>query len=352
LGTAAILLGGAAIMVASIEVAIRVWAIGDTVSHLASVDVAVLLIIGSIAAAFGLASVALGVSGTLFGRRKEEWLINRFMGERIRQFHFQSLIAQLPLILAMASAEQDACRTEPCNQEGKRAEKNSTESFLDDRHKRFVAFQADFDDLQREAKFADVVGAGGEADWHLCKPDAFSVPDSEQLKIFFRAYRHLRLQHQLNYAIYKLKGDHKIFSDMPRRHTQLIADINKFGIGLVITVHVGVLLIVAVAFFGWLFGALPNPRWAIIITPIFFFAIMALAVVSLCAHAFAEGLQPEREVERYQQYRSALKTILERFDEIDDPAERIRIMWQMEQTTYEEMRNFLVTHHERSSFAM
>lgn len=33
---------------------------------------------------------------------KHEWLINRFMGERIRQFHVQSLSAQLPEILAMA----------------------------------------------------------------------------------------------------------------------------------------------------------------------------------------------------------------------------------------------------------
>ena len=97
LGTRAILLGAAAIAMAAIDVAIRVLWPGDF---------PILLLIGLIAAACGLCSAALGAFGTLLGPRKHEWLINRFMGERICQFHFQSLIAQLPAILAMAGAQK------------------------------------------------------------------------------------------------------------------------------------------------------------------------------------------------------------------------------------------------------
>jgi hypothetical protein len=120
----------------------------------------------------------------------------------------------------------------------------------------------------------------------------------------------------------------------------------------VILVHVCVLLIVLLASFGWITGLSPDPRWAVVITPIFFFAIMALAVISLCAHAFAQGLQPEREIERYQQYGSIVKSILDRFDKTADPKEKVNIMWQMERAAFDEMRNFLVTYHERASFAM
>jgi hypothetical protein len=88
------------------------------------------------------------------------------------------------------------------------------------------------------------------------------------------------------------------------------------------------------------------------VTGIFACAIIALAVVSLCAHAFAQGLQPEREIERYQQYVSTINSLVDQFDETSDPSEKLKVMWQTERAAYDEMRNFLITHHERSSFAM
>ena len=106
LGTWAILLGGAAIAMAAIDVAIRVfW----------ERDLAILLLVGLIAAACGLCSAALGAFGTLFGPRKHEWLIDRFMGERARQFHFQSLIARsspwpVPPTLDVLKRQRDPTR--------------------------------------------------------------------------------------------------------------------------------------------------------------------------------------------------------------------------------------------------
>jgi len=352
-GTCAILLGGGAIALASVEVAIRVyWAKSETGN-----EILLLLTIGSAAAILGLVSVLLGASGILFGTRKQNWLVNRFMGESIRQFHFQSLIAELPLIVAMAGVGgEDQDRSEQSDRETRKGDRQSkikpAKALAEDRQRRFLEFKANFDDeMQRKAKFGVAVSREETGDWRLCEPnEGFSVSEGEPLLIFFKAYRQIRLLHQLNYANYKLTSDTRLFSSMPLRQSQLLEDANKLGLQFVIIVHLSVLIIAAVALIGWLFGV--DPGWAVVITPIFFFAIIALAVVSLSAHAFAQGLQPEREVERYQQYRSAVRSILERFDEAKDPKEKIDIMWEMERAAVDEMRNFLITYHEHSSFAV
>jgi hypothetical protein len=351
LGTWAILLGGVAIALAATDVAIRV---------LLSGDVAVLLIVGLIAAVSGLISAALGAFGTLIGPRKHEWLINRFMGERIRQFHFQSLLAQLPLVLAAADSkeartEQATVRSEGLvgdEKENAAAPDLARKSFLQHRHRRFVAFQAAFDELPKEAKFGSTVGPGGEEEWRLCESQASLPAKSAGLHTFFDAYRQLRLQHQLDFANYKLTSDPKIFSEMPRRQSELLANVGKFGIQFVIVVHICVVFIIVLSLLGLLLGHRTEFEAATAVTGIFAFAIIALAVVSLCTHAFAQGLQPEREIERYQQYGSAIKSLVGQFDEAVDPSDKLKVMWQMERAAYEEMRNFLITHHERSSFAM
>jgi hypothetical protein len=348
LGTLAILLGAAAIALAAIDVAIRVFRQEDT---------PILLIVGSIAAGCGLYSAALGARGILFGPRKHEWLLNRFMGERIRQFHFQSLIAQLPLILTMASAADEAHADAAVKSKAGTAKKSDNPmaadsariKFLEDRHRRFVAFKVAFDELGREAKFGVIVSPGGETGWSIC--DAHDVPlvagTEAALPNFFQACREIRIQYQLDFANYKLTSEPKLFSDMPQRQAELLADVSRFSIQFVIVVHFCVVLIILTSL---LFSFQSSATMAI--TGIFAFAIIALAVVSLCAHAFAQGLQPEREVERYQQYGSTISSILTDFDATKNPVEKLKIMGQMERAAFMEMRNFLITHHERSSFTM
>jgi hypothetical protein len=80
-------------------------------------------------------------------------------------------------------------------------------------------------------------------------------------------------------------------------------------------------------------------------------AIIVIAVVALAARAFQQGLQPEREIERYQQYRSAVQGILEQFDESDLPSQKVMAMRRMERVAFDEMRTFLITN-DRSSFAI
>jgi hypothetical protein len=85
----------------------------------------------------------------------------------------------------------------------------------------------------------------------------------------------------------------------------------------------------------------------------FFFgsAIILIAITSATVRALQQGLQPEREVERYQQYRSALQAMRRQFEAAPSASEKIEVMQRMEHIAFDEMRNFLLTN-QRSSFAM
>jgi hypothetical protein len=51
------------------------------------------------AAAAGIAAVILGYFGIRFSKQKREWLEKRLMTERLRQFHFQSMVAHWPSVI-------------------------------------------------------------------------------------------------------------------------------------------------------------------------------------------------------------------------------------------------------------
>src|SRR5262249_13968317 len=76
-----------------------------------------------------------------------------------------------------------------------------------------------------------------------------------------------------------------------------------------------------------------------------------IALAALAVPALEQGLRPEREVERYQQYRSAVRAILDRFDDSESQAEKIQIMEEMERLCFDELRNFLITN-ERARFVL
>jgi hypothetical protein len=66
----------------------------------------------------------------------------------------------------------------------------------------------------------------------------------------------------------------------------------------------------------------------------------------LGVRALEEGLRPQREFERYRQYKSALRSIEPRLKVDGLPSERIAAMIQLEQISFEEMVNFLKDHDE------
>jgi hypothetical protein len=299
------------------------------------------LIIAGVAATCGLASVIIGAIGILYGARKKEWLHNRFMGERIRQFHFQSLIALFPEITACLLNNDD------------KAEQTKRQ-FESKRDSLFIQFQSEFEGAV-DSKYTSATGPFGEADcWLVDLTRASSSESGHVLEPFFSAYRQLRIKHQLSYANYKLQGDRKLFSAMPIRQSEVLESVSMLGIALLFLSHLAVIAIVVITLGSIILGSPINDPLSVgskIISIVFSFAIVMVAVIALAARAFQQGLQPEREIERYQQYRSALQLILERYDAANTPQQKVKIMEQMERLVFDEMRNFLSTH-SRSSFAM
>ena len=275
---------------------------------------------------FAITSFLIGSMGMLIAGRKRVWLQHRLMGERIRQFHFQTFVFRLREILkSLADDERAKVR------------------FLSARERWFETFKMRFIGKLDAALFAVLQDEYESEIWlHEDGRHEITIIEAEALNSLFEAYRELRILHQLHYAEYKLHDDHKIFSKMPIRQVRTLSLLSLASITLLITSHAGILA-------GVIFW---NAFWqgsnAHVVAAV---VIIWIALGALATRAIGEGLQPEREVERYRQYRSTVRGILERYDSASTQTQKVEIMLEMERVAFEEMRNFLIAH-ERSRFVM
>jgi hypothetical protein len=313
-GIFAIVLGSLALMGVSAELLVE----PDT---LVSKSLAV------VSAAAGIAGVLIGGVGVLFAGRKREWLQRRFVGERLRQFHFQTFTCRLSEILA--SLKDDLAKA---------AFEQARNQWLDDLKARF--------DHKLSAEFTKTLDDDESSHiWlHEERNDLHDIRISKDDPLF-DAYRKLRIEHQIDYANYHLnKSDHRIFSDAPHRQAAVISTVGFICLVLFCAIHAGLLT----GIFGAWIGVVD---WAPIKPGLLNVIIIWLGTVALAVRAVEQGLQPEREFDRYLQYRSALQAIRERFENARSAKEKIRIMREMERLSFDEMRNFLLTH-ESAHFVM
>jgi hypothetical protein len=276
-----------------------------------------------VAAGCGLASVLIGGMGVLYAEKKRRWLCQRLITERIRQFHFQTFVCRQVEI--MKSLKNEETRAAYCL----------------NRSLWFEEFKAKFAG-KLDVEFAETVDEqGGAHVWlHGVPIEPELTHDIKGLDPLFAAYRELRIEHQIRYASYKLADDHRLLSSEPRGQAAMLWNISFASILALCAIHVVVLLVVLLA---------PS-EWSRVNAMIGMVAVLT-ALVALAARAIEQGLQPEREVERYQQYRAALRAVLERFDLAESQTEKLAIMREMERVSFDEMRNFLITN-ERSRFVM
>lgn len=269
----------------------------------------------AISAVCGLIGVVIGGTGILFAAKKQEWLHKRLMTESIRQFQFQTFVFRWPEILRSLIGEE------------------ARAAFLLERKLWFDEFHARFHgklDEQFTCTLEDETQKGG---WlHGTGGGRSESSEDPRLDSLFQAYRELRIMHQIGYANHQLRDDRRIFSSAPRRQAAIFSGVGFICVILVCAIHVGVLA-----------GAL---TWSSLWKDhagIASLIIIWIAIAALAVRAIQEGLQPEREVERYQQYRSSVSFILERFDGAASPLEKLDIMREMERLVFDEMRNFLIT---------
>ena len=258
--------------------------------------------------------------GALFARRKCEWLYQRLMTERIRQFYFQTFVFRLPEVLQSLKGQGDF-------------KKDRRDVWFDKFRLRFAG----------PLKFEFEKTLHNDADafiWlHEIETEQIRIPDSQELdplKPLFDAYRELRIKHQISFANYKLREDG--FSK-PGRQAEFFWRASVICMVLLLLIHVGVL-------FG--IGLPGMESWPVKLgnVTVPFIKVMTMgtfliAIVSLAMRAIEQGLQPAREVERYRLYLSDVQSILTRFDAAA-PSEKPQVMKDMERLVFKEMQDFLI----------
>jgi hypothetical protein len=251
------------------------------------------------------------VIGVLFAGSKRRWLEGRLLTERLRQLHFQLLVTRAPQILAAARD-------------------NAWDEYRAERRLVLGGFAIDV--AERAGPLMDELVEGEEAenensaaawltrgDW---LDDLTGKPHADE---FFRAYRSIRLQRQIDYCRQKLRSDHRLFSTAPREQAARLENITA--------VCVLALLVTHAIFLASL--------WSHVETGLFHMIIIFLAIMALALRTLEEGLQPKREVERYRAYRATLVSIGGRFDAAANAEGRHEAMKQLEVLSFTEMISFL-----------
>lgn len=266
------------------------------------------------AALLSVASVVIGLGGILHASAKKNWLKGRFVTERLRQFHFQNLVLRLPSLV-------DAAK-----------HKDRQPAFILESTRRLAELARSLVVTHADAEFDRVVKEDDDnPNWLLPLPSAGAIELlGSDVDEFVRAYRELRIVHQLNYAWYHLRAPMSL-SDYPIRWQER-------SLGVVALAGTGIIFVAnALQAFAIALGVV------ITIHPWDFIVVMWIAIVALAIRALEEGLQPQREVERYETYRTICRQTLERLDAAPTLYEKYEAMLALERASYDEMRLFLKT---------
>jgi hypothetical protein len=307
MGYAAVALVLAALIIAS----------GAPLWHWLHLDHDTLVVFGYVSAGLGLAGAVLAFLGMHKSSARRTWLRNRLKTEMLRQFHFQYLSARLP---ELASAK------------GEEAAKQAYLANRDAAYDRLVAGAL----ADPEAELGRIAARKGAHDFRdVPEAPVTGAEDAAVAAQAFAGWRALRLNWQLGYAEAMLahKRPGKRMSARQTEHA-----FSRFGwacVGVIVLLHVVQLAA----------GPLHIPL-AWIETGVIWTALLALA-----ARALEEGLQPQRDVERYEQYRSSIEVAADRFDLAPDLPARLEAMRAFERNSIEEMRTFMRTH-ARSRFML
>jgi hypothetical protein len=280
---------------------------------LASADPAMETLDPGLRESLGYAAAGLGLAGTLLGLAtrghaspRARWLRVRMQTEILRLFHFHFTAQRLPEGLRAAG--------DPAAEIAWRAERTAAlerlrQKILTDPGATYVRLLADRD----FAPFAGLVAHEPEG----------TLGNRAAADDVFAAWRALRLEWQLGYCDAKLAHD-----GAPRRQEVLFSRIAWSCIAVIVALH----------FMHFFEHALHIPR-VLLQT-----AVVWTALIALGARAFESGLAPQREVERYEQYRSNICVALRRFDDAPSTQARIEVMRAFEATSQEEMLVFIRTH--------
>jgi len=264
-------------------------------------------VLGFAAAVFGFMGTILGLSGLSHASQRRRWLAARWTTETLRLFHFHYIAARVPEIEAAAKRE-----------DLQSAYKTTRKAALD----RLVASLPTPDDLERALE--------PEA------PEPFSFIDSQfatgpvspVARDLFAAWVALRFNWQLGYCEAKLAQRATGRKLSPRQQERAFSLLAWVCIAIIVLLHISFVA-------GEMFH---------VTLPLIETAVIWTALIALAGRALEDGLKPQREVERYEQYRVSSLVAHQRFGVAHNIETKLEIMRNFEQVSLEEMRTFVRTH--------
>jgi hypothetical protein len=292
--------------VALVAVALIVGAFGTLV---AGMDVfRIVMVVAAVIAVIGL---LIGLIGVMTPRARDEWLRQRYVCERIRQLHFQTLAGWAPLIVECAR-------------------KGDAKDFLAARLARTEKFRSQVVNASA-VKLADVLAdRTGEGAW-LVDPDPRNAAEDATTATYFEALEELRLRHQADFAGLQLLSFWTLSPRSPLQTAKLLSSIGAFCAVLLLSLGVAGLVVDAAT------GRMASLTHT---------SMVALAVIALAARTLEEGLQVHSEVSRYRTYDAALRRLADRYRQAAANSEKRNVLLELEEICFDEMVGFLKSHHE------
>lgn len=276
------------------------------------------VLIGYLSTGVGLLGAALGFLGLRKTAARRRWLKARLQTEVMRLFHFHYIAARLP---ELAMVKGDPQRQAAYLARRDQAFRQLLEDHLKDPERELVRLSNREDALALDPLVGEMAPTGEE--------------DPQAMEQAFAVWRTLRFDWQLGYCDAKLAHkatSGKASSVQVERRFSTVAWI---CLGIVILLHVSQVPA----------EALHLPRAAMEV------AIVWVALTALALRALEDGLQPQREVERYEQYRANILSSRERLEAAGSLESRLEVIRAFERTSLEEMRVFMRTH-ARSRFLL
>ena len=261
------------------------------------------------AAVVGVTGLIIGWAGVMTAHSRDEWLRRRFVCERIRQLHFQTLAGWAPQIIEAAKA-------------------GDASSFLSARRLRTEKFRSQTINSSAVILADLLASRSDDATW-LVAVDERPLADDALSATYFEALRELRLQHQHDFVGYQLLAYWTLRPKSPLQMARLLSGIGAFCALLLLNLGVVGLVLDAAT------GRLAQFTHA---------GMVGLAIIALAARTLEEGLQVHSEVNRYRTYDAVLRRMLQRYRLAGSNDERRAVLVELEEFSFDEMIGQLKSH--------
>jgi hypothetical protein len=272
----------------------------------------------------GMVVALFSVGGIWRGPWKERWLNARLMTERLRQWHFQLLVRRWREI-------DDSCKSQEAKENFVKQRDLWMDEFLYS-YERHVADR--LEELATEPAH--------DKSWlHPLEPkpsdgNALFQDNAAALGELLDAYKDLRFDVQFRYCMVKLRPTEEpiwkfLTWSAPRQLSLLREAANVF--------FTCAMICSAILIFNHaLDGPADVERYVRTLA-------IGVAIIGAALKTIQGGLAPDRETERYTEYRARISQLLDRFENTEDPAKHHHLMEELELAAVEEMKGFLRTHY-------